>query len=173
MKYTTSTANKLNSYFVTGFSDAESCFTLIISKNPRHTLGWSVKLAFNIHLHSKDIEILYLIQRFFCVGHVYLHGKAATYQVVKVNDLACIIKHFNNYPLKTKKYADFLLFKKAFDIIKIKEHLTKEGLMKLISIRATLNKGLPELLLKLFLCQNLKYHKQPHQFLTHQGSKTD
>ena len=78
------------------------------------------------------------------MGHVYLHGKAATYQVVKVNDLACIIKHFNNYPLKTKKYADFLLFKKAFDIIKIKEHLTKEGLMKLISIRATLNKGLPE-----------------------------
>ena len=39
MKYTTSTANKLNPYFVTGFSDAESCFTLIISKNPRHTLG--------------------------------------------------------------------------------------------------------------------------------------
>ena len=144
MKYTTSTANKLNPYFVTGFSDGEACFTLTISKNPRHTLGWSVKLVFSIHLHSKDIDILYQIQRFFGVGNVYLHGKAATYQVVKLSDLACIIEHFDTYPLLTKKYANFLLFKKAFDIIKIKEHLTKAGLLKLISIRATLNKGLPK-----------------------------
>lgn len=32
-KYTTRTYN-LNPHFVTGFCDAESCFTLIISKNP-------------------------------------------------------------------------------------------------------------------------------------------
>lgn len=136
--------NNLNPYFVTGFCDAESCFNLIISKNPRYTLGWSTKLVFNIHLHSKDINILYLMQRFFGVGHVTLHGDKAMYQVVKLSDLAVIIKHFNNYPLKTKKYGDFLLFEQAFFIIDIKEHLTREGLAKLINIRATLNKGLPE-----------------------------
>jgi len=32
----------------------------------------------------------------------------------------------------------------AFDIVNNKEHLTDEGLLKLISIRASLNKGLPE-----------------------------
>lgn len=53
------------------------------------------------------------------------------YQVVRLSDLACIIEHFSNYPLKTKKFADFLLFKKAFDIVKTKEHLTKEGLINL------------------------------------------
>jgi len=72
-KYTTR-ANNLNPHFVTGFSDAEGCFILIISKNPRHTLGWSVKLVFNIHLHSRDIDSLYIIQRFFGVGNVTLHG---------------------------------------------------------------------------------------------------
>lgn len=143
-KYTTRANNRVNPHFVTGFCDAESCFNLIISKNPRHTLGWSVKLVFNLHLHSKDIEILYLIQRFFGVGNVTLHGFAALYQAVKLSDLACIIEHFNNYPLKTKKYADFLLFKKAFDIVKNKEHLTEAGLRKLLSIRASLNKGLSE-----------------------------
>lgn len=66
------------------------------------------------------------------------------YQAVRLSDLACIIEHFNNYPLKTQKYADFLLFKKAFDIVNNKEHLTKAGLLKLISIRASINKGLPE-----------------------------
>nr|YP_009262082.1 LAGLIDADG endonuclease [Chrysoporthe deuterocubensis]AMX22157.1 LAGLIDADG endonuclease [Chrysoporthe deuterocubensis] len=142
-KYATLTKN-VNPHFITGFCDAESSFTLIISKNPRHTLGWSVKLVFNIHLHSKDLDLLYLIQRFFCVGNVTLHGDAAVYQVTKLSDLACIIEHFNNYPLKTQKYADFLLFKQAFDVIYSKEHLTKDGLIKLISLRACLNKGLPE-----------------------------
>lgn len=83
------------------------------------------------------------MQRFFGRGHVMLHGDAALYQVVKLSDLAFIIEHFDNYPLKTQKYGDFILFKQAFHIVKIKEHLTKEGLSRLINIRATLNKGLP------------------------------
>lgn len=66
------------------------------------------------------------------------------FQVTKLGDLVFIIKHFKFYPLKTQKYADFLLFEKAFDIIKDKKHLTIEGLHELISIRASLNKGLPE-----------------------------
>ena len=116
----------------------------MISKNPKHTLGWSVKLVFSIHLHSKEIDILYLIQRFFGVGNVTLNKDSATYQVIKLSDLACVMEHFNNYPLKTQKYADFLLFKKAFEIVNSKEHLTEAGLKKLISVRASLNKGLPE-----------------------------
>jgi len=66
------------------------------------------------------------------------------YQVTKLGDLVIIIDHFNLYPLLTQKYADFLLFKKAFDIIKDKKHLTIEGLHDLIGIRASLNKGLAE-----------------------------
>jgi hypothetical protein len=66
------------------------------------------------------------------------------FQVTKLGDLVFIIDHFNLYPLKTQKYADFLLFKKAFDIIIEKKHLTIEGLQELISIRASLNKGLSE-----------------------------
>jgi hypothetical protein len=44
--------------------------------------------------------------------------------------------------LKTIKYIDFLLFKKAYNIISNKEHLTY--LQKLVNIRASLNKGLSE-----------------------------
>ncbi len=142
-KYTTK-SNDLNPNFVTGFCDGESCFSLMISKNPKHTLGWSVKLVFSIHLHSKEISILYLIQRFFGVGNVTLNKNSATYQVIKLSDLDHIIEHFDNYPLKTQKYADFLLFKKAFEVVNNKEHLTETGLTKLVSIRAPLNKGLPE-----------------------------
>lgn len=147
--YTTNT-NSLNPWFITGFCDAEGSFSLTISKDPRYTLGWSIKLVFNIHLHSKDVESLYLIQRFFGVGNVTLHGDTAMFQVVKLSDLACIIGHFNNYPLKTKKHADYLLFKKAFNIVSNKQHQTEIGLHKLLSIRASMNKGLPERLKEAF-----------------------
>ncbi len=45
----------------------------------------------------------------FCdVGNVTVHGDSAMFQVIKLSDLACIIEHFNNYPLKTQKHADYL-----------------------------------------------------------------
>jgi len=53
-----------------------------------------------------------------------------------------VIPHFDKYPLKTKKYSDYLLFKEAVAIMQSGEHLTKEGLQKVINIRASLNRGL-------------------------------
>lgn len=55
-----------------------------------------------------------------------------------------IINHFENYPLITKKHSDFLLFKAVIQLMVNKEHLTEEGLLKIISIRASLNKGLSD-----------------------------
>lgn len=154
MKYTTLPAtlrglgltpvNNLNPHFVTGFCDAESCFTLNILKNSFYKTGWKIGLVFDIHLHRKDIDILYQIQKFFGVGYVNLHEDSCHFQITKFGDLVFIIEHFNLYPLKTQKYADFLLFKKSFDIINDKKHLSIEGLHELISIRASLNKGLPD-----------------------------
>lgn len=163
LKYTTN-ANKFNPHFVTGFCDAESCFSLNIIKNPLYNLGWKLSLVFSIHLHSKDIDILYLIQKFWGVGNVTLHGNSAMFQITKLGDLVFIIDHFKIYPLKTQKYADFLLFKKAFDIINDKKHLTIEGLHELISIRASLNKGLTDRLKLAF--PNIKPIVRPERVIT-------
>jgi hypothetical protein len=51
--------------------------------------------------HSKDLDSLYLIQRFFGVGNVTMHGSSAMFQVIRLSDLARVIEHFNKYPLKT------------------------------------------------------------------------
>jgi hypothetical protein len=56
--------------------------------------------------------------------------------VAKTEDLNnIIIPHFTKY-LLTQKQADFELFKLVVDMVKRKEHLTEEGLIKIISIRA-------------------------------------
>lgn len=55
----------MNPDFVTGFADAEGSFSVSISKDPVHKLGWRVKLAFEIGLHKKDTALLKLIQNYF------------------------------------------------------------------------------------------------------------
>jgi hypothetical protein len=53
-----------------------------------------------------------------------------------------IIPHFDKYPLLTQKRADFLLFKSIVELINKKEHLNMEGLRKILSIKASINRGL-------------------------------
>jgi hypothetical protein len=60
---------KLDPNWITGFSDAECCFTVIISKRA-DTLKWRVSESFEFNLHIKDIEILYNIKEYFGVGSI-------------------------------------------------------------------------------------------------------
>jgi hypothetical protein len=72
------------------------------------------------------------------------------YYIRSLNEISILINHFDKYPLITKKYADYLLFKSAFDIIKNKQHLTEKGFKEIVALRASLNKGLPEKLKEAF-----------------------
>jgi hypothetical protein len=88
------------------------------------------------------------IQAYFNgIGNFYTHGKdGVQYLVSSVNDLSKIVDHFDKYPLVTEKQADFFIFKQILEIIKCKDHLTIEGLKKIINLRASMNNGLPVLL---------------------------
>jgi hypothetical protein len=90
------------------------------------------------------MQILKDIQSFLGVGKIHVHGKESVqYRVDSIKELQVIINHFENYPLLTAKLSDYILFKKAFYLILIKEHLSKEGLLKLVGIKSSLNLGLP------------------------------
>jgi len=66
------------------------------------------------------------------------------YSVKSVKDIySVIIPHFCKYPLLTQKQADFVLFKNIVELIVQKQHLTKEGLKKIVEFKSVLNKGLP------------------------------
>jgi len=55
-----------------------------------------------------------------------------------------IINHFDKYPLITQKRADYELFKQAVELMEQKEHLTPEGLAKIVALKASMNTGLSE-----------------------------
>lgn len=135
----------LDPWFITGFTDGDGCLGINIYKNNAYKRGWVVKLFFEIHLHKKDTDLLQKIKEIFNVGKVYnSKPNSSKYFVTSIADLQVIKNHFNNYPLHTQKFGDFELFKQALDLVQNKEHLTLEGFKKIISIRASMNLGLPD-----------------------------
>jgi len=104
-------------------------------------------------LHHKDIALLKEIQSFFGVGNITIRKKDGSvfYTVQSIKDLTnVIIPHFLKYPLLSKKRADFLLFKAIVDLMNIGKHLTMEGLNKIVSIKAAMNKGISATLIESF-----------------------
>ena len=86
------------------------------------------------------------IQTYFKgVGNITKQGKDyISYRVKDIKGLKVIRDHFDSYPLKTQKLADYKLFKQIFDLISQKEHLTLSGIHKLVAIKASMNKGLSD-----------------------------
>nr|ATI20257.1 LAGLIDADG endonuclease [Juglanconis oblonga]ATI20411.1 LAGLIDADG endonuclease [Juglanconis oblonga] len=141
----------VNPWFLTGFSDAESSFSILIQPNSKYSTGWRIKPVFAIGLHKKDLELLKNIQSYLGVGKIHIHSKnSIQYRVDSIKELQVIINHFDNFPLVTVKRIDFLLFKKAFNIILLKEHLSQKGLLNLVGIKASLNLGLNTSLIEAF-----------------------
>ena len=135
--------NKLNPWFVTGFTDAEGCFGLYIYKNDKIKTGWSISLVYQISLHKKDKQILEQIQNYFGVGGITSHGSTSLkYSVRSIKDMQIIIDHFNKFPLITNKLNDYILFKLAYAILLKKEQLSLEEIKKLVSIKSSMNLGL-------------------------------
>lgn len=132
--------SKLHSWYVTGFTDAEGTFVLVLTPSKS---GYLVKMFFEIGLDKRDLALLESIQSYFGVGNIYVKGeRMVKFTVQSLEGLQVIINHFYSYPLLTNKWIDYQLFKMAFEIKKNKEHLTTEGLNKLIAIKASMNRGL-------------------------------
>jgi len=143
--------SKLNPWFITGFSDAEGCFSISIKPSIKMKTNWRVSPVFIIKLHIKDILILENIKNTLGVGTIRKNGiNMVAYIVESFRDLQVIVDHFDKYPLITAKVSDFLLFKQCFDIINQKKHLTEEGILKLVSLKSSLNWGLSDNLKKAF-----------------------
>lgn len=134
----------LSPWFITGFTDAEGCFYIGITKSTKVNTKWEVQPSFKIELHIKDLELLRLIQNFFNVGNIKVFKDKAAYYVNSLKDLRIIINHFEQYSPLSKKHEDFLLFRAAILLMLNKEHLAEEGLLKIVSMKASLNKGLSD-----------------------------
>lgn len=96
----------LNPYYVSGFCDAESSFSVLTVKG-RNGESTTARLVFKISLHIREKYLLEGIARFFGVGSISANATSCQYIVQSVSSLGPIISHFESYPLITKKRFDF------------------------------------------------------------------
>lgn len=153
--HTISNNSRLSPYWVTGFSDAESSFVVKVTKDKTRSTGIRVIPEYTIELHARDRKVLEKIKDFYKVGTIrerVRNGRPSViYSVQSIEAiLNVIIPHFKQFPLLTQKQADFILFTKIVVLMSNKEHLTEEGLKKIISLRASMNKGLTKGLKSIF-----------------------
>jgi hypothetical protein len=78
-----------------------------------------------------------LVEFFHC-GYVTQHKnrKVCEFVVTKIKDIIInILPFFDQYKIKGSKYNDYMKFKEAALLIKNKEHLTEQGLNKIIELQ--------------------------------------
>jgi len=127
----------LSSDWVAGFSAGESNFFITIS-------GTKVWLRFSIAQDSRDILLLKSLVEFFNCGYVaqYKNRKVCEFIITKIDDIITnILPFFDKYKIEGSKYKDYVNFKEAAVLIKNKEHLTENGLNKIIELKNSMNKN--------------------------------
>lgn len=153
-KYSSFNLSSLNPWFITGLLYGEGSFVITILNNQRYKTGWTIQAKMQIKMHERDRSLILAIQDFFGgIGYVSKPNNSSTveFRISTLKDIAnVIIPHFNEFPLKTKKYSDYLLFKQVILLMLNKEHKTLEGLQQIVNIRASLNLGLSDELKEAF-----------------------
>ena len=130
-------------------------FNVTISKSVKNKIGWPVSNNFQIVAseNSANMQMLELVKSFFGnIGNISKHKSDNTlrYTVGGVSNCKIIQTHFSNYPLLTYKLVYYHLWSIVLDIMEKGEHLSPEGLLKIVSIKAKFKKGLSKLLLTSF-----------------------
>lgn len=133
----------INPYLLVGFIEAEGCFLIEVSKSVTNKFGFRVKLNFSIAQHSRDFYLMNRIVNYFDCGVYVSHSTRAygEFRIVALDKiLGIIIPFFYKYPLQGSKYFNFQYFCDCAYLMKDKAHLTPQGLEKIKSIKALMNK---------------------------------
>jgi hypothetical protein len=129
--------------YLAGFTDGEGSFNVSFQKRLDFKLGWKVRLTFNVS--QKDPVILSLFKKHLQCGRLQerKHDGIWHYQVENFNDIQTnVIPFFNQFSfLSAKKQRDFSKFKQIAKLIEKKDHLTFDGIKKIVEIRKDMNDG--------------------------------
>ena len=129
-------------YYLVGFADGEGSFNVSFRPRQDYKVPWKISLCFNIS--QKDKVILALFKHHLKCGTLRSRTDGIWYY--EVNNFNAIwekiIPFFKKYRfLSAKKKRDFSKFCQIADMIKKGEHLTEEGIRKILKIRDQMNDG--------------------------------
>ncbi len=141
----------ISPWYITGFTEGEGCFAIIISRHATTKTKRDANLCFEIELRADDRPILELIQKRLRCGRIvdlkydrYGWKPHVKFVVRKQSDIFFkIIPFFRTYPLRGKKGKDFQIFCQAADLFRKREHISEQGIAKLLKLREFMNERRP------------------------------
>jgi hypothetical protein len=130
----------LNNSWLSGFTDAEGCFTVSFLSGTS-----SNAFRFRYIVSQKgDLNLPFLSQiiTLFKAGRIEAHSKKSNYSYIFSGAKICdyIYDYFTNFPLKSKKYSSFLIWKEIHLEISNKQHLDPDTRKELIEKAKTVNR---------------------------------
>ncbi len=129
-------------YYLAGFADGEGSFNISFRLRGDYTMPWKVSLCFNVS--QCDKVILSLFKRHLKCGTLRQRSDGVWYY--EVDNLVAIrenvIPFFRRFGfLSAKKKKDFAKFQQLADLMSNEEHLSREGIKRILKIRSTMNDG--------------------------------
>lgn len=123
-----------NSWF-SGFTDAECCFNVYISKSNK---GISIRFI----VDQKDgLPLFIQLKDILGSGSIYTRkNNNYRFAIANINKLALIIEYFNVYVLRSKKQFAFEKWKVIYSCVLNKDHKTPEGMVNLKELSKLINK---------------------------------
>jgi hypothetical protein len=127
----------LTNSWLSGFTDAEGCFTVSFLKNSN-----AFRLRYIVSQKGdSNLPILSQLILLFQAGALEAHSIKSNYSYIFSGEKNCykIYDYFYNFPLKTKKLNSFELWKEIHNAITKKEHLNLELRNNLIEVARKVN----------------------------------
>ncbi len=121
--------------YVSGFVDGEGSFLVSFQQRSKMKTGIEVRPSFTLSQHQRNQLIVNWLKEFFGCGSVRFNRSDQTYkyEVRSLRDLTkIIIPHFDQFPLRTSKLKDYLVFKNICALMGEGKHLSREGLVEII-----------------------------------------
>jgi hypothetical protein len=135
----------LDPWYVTGFVDAEGCFSVSIRPHPNleRPTRWLMAPVFQAYQHRDGKRILEQLREFFGCGTLVAKGpnsKVITFSVHGLETLSKrILPHFHQYPMLTYKASEFARFSEIVLRMRNGEHRTADGFARLARIAFSMN----------------------------------
>ena len=140
--YSTFNSNKIHPispWFISGYSDAEGCFNVTISKHKNTVSGYRVNLRFLLD-QKNSFYLFTLIRDLFGYGKVIERSKDMyRFYCDSFVGLSYVNGYFSSFPLKSQKAVSYCNWLKVYQMVINKEHLTTQGLEKIRALKKTIN----------------------------------
>jgi hypothetical protein len=150
----------LSKDYILGFVEGEGCFSIGIGRyidrrpkvrakpsNIKNPYLFLIKPMFVITNVEANKALLERIKDTIGVGRVYVTNRGqnasqqnvAQYRVQAFGDCRKVVDYFADTHFETEKGKDYLNWSKCLDIIEKGDHLTKEGILEICSLRDQMN----------------------------------